>query len=45
MGSVPWSEKASGNAFFILRANGADGPNKPNEGAVEIQWGFIFQNP
>ena len=31
MGSVPWSDKAPGNAFFIiLRANGADGPNKPN---------------
>ena len=31
MGSVPWSEKAPGNAFFILRTDGADGPNKPNE--------------
>ena len=29
MGSVPWSDKAPGNAFFILRTDGADGPNKP----------------
>ena len=32
MGSVPWSEKAPGNAFLLfLGPNGADGPNKPNE--------------